>query len=264
MAGGDWTTPASVSSGVVVVGMSDRRLDSRGGPETMLTVNQPSVVQAIAVVSHSARRAIGRRIGSAAAYRSCTVVIDGHRTAPATFGRAGDLGPGSPGLSPPFEDTGSEGAKRVGSCRGPASSGLAARGGSLMGGRSAASLRAWRASGLARHGGRSHHHRRRSSDGGHPWARAGEQRLVETETVDRADAVPSAIAARRQRSQQPSTCANRSPDRQQRRPRRGRDDRPAASPAAPPVSSTRKGSSRSASANQLLRVEPTSRAGHGT
>ena len=38
LAGCDWTTPASVSSGVVVVGMSDRRLDSRGGPETMLTV----------------------------------------------------------------------------------------------------------------------------------------------------------------------------------------------------------------------------------
>ena len=35
-------------------------------------------------------------------------------------------------------------------------------------------------------------------------------------------------------------------------------------PTAPPVSSTRTGSSRSASANQLVRVEPTSRAGHGT
>ena len=75
IAGRSGTTADSPSSGFVAVGMRGGRLDSRDCPATMPTVNHPSVVQAIAAVSHSARSAIGRRIRSAPAYRSCIVAI---------------------------------------------------------------------------------------------------------------------------------------------------------------------------------------------
>ena len=75
IAGRSGTTTASPSSGFVAAGMRGGRLDSRDCPATMPTVNHPSVVQAIAAASHSARSAIGRRIGSAPAYRSCIVAI---------------------------------------------------------------------------------------------------------------------------------------------------------------------------------------------
>jgi hypothetical protein len=60
-------------------------------------------------------------------------------------------------------------------------------------------------------------------------ALAGVQRLVETERVDRADAVPSSISGAPTATTAAITVCSPSPDRQQPRPRLGPDDRPAAS-----------------------------------